>query len=152
MRRDPTMPPEPMRSTLPNTGQPRIPHSEYHCNWRRRSSERVDLGLRDLLPGALLSPRQAIFALHSFAFYFSRFFQVAFLYSLYIFSSRLLTYPLSSSSELGYRFVSYPQTTGPSGPLLCDRNVWSSTTTRLCAVVAFRYIVFPCSLFVGHYH
>ena len=31
MRRDQTRAPEPMRSTLPNTDQPRIPHSEYHC-------------------------------------------------------------------------------------------------------------------------
>ena len=30
MRRDQTRAPEPMRSTLPNTDQPRIPHSEYH--------------------------------------------------------------------------------------------------------------------------
>ena len=30
MRRDQTTAPEPMRSTLPNTDQPRIPHSEYH--------------------------------------------------------------------------------------------------------------------------
>ena len=78
-----------MRSTLPNTDQPRIPHSEYHCNWRRRSSERFDLGLRDLLPGALLSSRQAffasLFALHSFAFLlFHRFFQV-FYFFLYLF-------------------------------------------------------------------
>ena len=32
MRRDQTRAPEPMRSTLPNTDQPRIPHSEYHYN------------------------------------------------------------------------------------------------------------------------
>ena len=36
MRRYQTRAPEPMRSTLPNTDQPRIPHSEYHYNWRRR--------------------------------------------------------------------------------------------------------------------
>ena len=30
MRRDQSRAPEPMRSTLPNTDQPRIPHSEYH--------------------------------------------------------------------------------------------------------------------------
>ena len=30
MRRDQTRAPEPMRSTLPNTDQPRIPHSEHH--------------------------------------------------------------------------------------------------------------------------
>ena len=30
MRRDQTRTEEPMRSTLPNTDQPRIPHSEYH--------------------------------------------------------------------------------------------------------------------------
>ena len=30
MRRDQTRAPEPMRSMLPNTDQPRIPHSEYH--------------------------------------------------------------------------------------------------------------------------
>ena len=62
MRRDQTRAPEPMRITLLNTDQPRIPHSEYHYNWRRRSGERVDLRLRDLLSGALLSPRQARFA------------------------------------------------------------------------------------------
>ena len=129
-----------MRSTLPNTDQPRIPHSDYHHNWRRRSSERVDLGLRDLLPGALLSPRQALFALHSFAFYSSRFFFVLFLH-LFIFSYRLLTYSLSSSSELGYLFVSYPQTTGPSWPLLRDRNVGSATTTALCS--SFRLYCLP---------
>ena len=32
MRRDQTRAPETMRSTLPNTDQPRIPHSEYHYN------------------------------------------------------------------------------------------------------------------------
>ena len=30
MRRDEPKTPEPMRSTLPNTDQPRIPPSEYH--------------------------------------------------------------------------------------------------------------------------
>ena len=30
MRRDQTRAPEPLRSTFPNTDQPRIPHSEYH--------------------------------------------------------------------------------------------------------------------------
>ena len=30
MRGDQTRAPEPMRSTLPNTDQPRIPLSEYH--------------------------------------------------------------------------------------------------------------------------
>ena len=30
MRRDQLKTPEPMRSTLPNTDQPRIPYSEYH--------------------------------------------------------------------------------------------------------------------------
>ena len=34
MRRDQTRAPEPMRSTLPNTDQPRIPHSEYHYGVR----------------------------------------------------------------------------------------------------------------------
>ena len=86
MRRDRTRAPEPMRSTLPNTDQPRIPHSEYHCNWRRRRTEGVDLGLRDLLPGTFLSRRQAIFALHSFAFlHFLRFFP----------GSSLLFFPLA---------------------------------------------------------
>ena len=32
---------QPMTSTLPNTDQPRIPHSEYH---RRESVERLSLG------------------------------------------------------------------------------------------------------------
>ena len=30
MRRDQPKTPEPMRSTLPDTDQPRIPHSEYY--------------------------------------------------------------------------------------------------------------------------
>ena len=30
MRGDETKSPEPMRNTLPNNDQPRIPHSEYH--------------------------------------------------------------------------------------------------------------------------
>ena len=34
MRRDQTRAPEPMRSTLPNTDQPRIPHSDNHYNHR----------------------------------------------------------------------------------------------------------------------
>ena len=61
-----------MRSTLPNTDQPCIPLSECHYNLRRRSSERVGLGLArpPTLPVAVLSPRQALFALHSFAFTF----------------------------------------------------------------------------------
>ena len=33
---EPTKTPEPMRGTLPNTDQPRIPHSEYCDIWRRR--------------------------------------------------------------------------------------------------------------------
>ena len=91
MRRDQTRA-EPIRSTLPNTDQPRIPHSEYHYSWRRRSSERVDLGLRDLLPRAHLSARQALLAcMHNFALYFLfRFFSGS--VSLFCFSFRLLTY------------------------------------------------------------
>ena len=38
MRRDQTRAPEPMRSTLPNTDQPRIPHSEYYYTARRSSA------------------------------------------------------------------------------------------------------------------
>ena len=37
MRRDQTRAPEPMRSTLPNTDQPRIPHSEYHYTCLKQS-------------------------------------------------------------------------------------------------------------------
>ena len=36
MRRDQPKTPEPMRGTLPNTDQPRIPHLDYGHNWRRR--------------------------------------------------------------------------------------------------------------------
>ena len=78
--------------------------------------------------GKLFSPCTA---LH---FSFPVFFQVAFLYLLIFFlSSFNILYSFSSSIELCSLFVSYPQTTGPSGPLLCDRNVGSATTTALCS-------------------
>ena len=128
MRRDQTRAPEPMRSTLPNTDQPRIPHSEYHYNWRRRSSERVDLGLRDVLPGALLSPTKASSFLPCIALHFPFFSCFGFIFfTIYLFP----IVSLSFSSELGYLFVSCPQTTGPSGPLLCDGLVESAATTAL---------------------
>ena len=38
-RTDQTRALEPMRSTLPNTDQPRIPHSEYHYNGQRKSQD-----------------------------------------------------------------------------------------------------------------
>ena len=153
MRRGQTRAPEPMRSTLPNTDQQCIPHSEYHYNWRRRSSERVDLGLRDLLPDALLSPRQALFALHSFEFYFSRFFLDSFSLLFFFFFSRLLTYstlfhPVSNL----VRYLS-PIRKPRAPPGLCiPTETLGLQLPRLCAVVAFRYIVFPCPLFVGHYY
>ena len=86
--------------------------------------------------------------MHSFAFYFSRFLG-SFSLLIYFFLSSFDILP-SSSSEVGYLFVSYPQTTGPSGPLLCDGHVESSAAAALRS--SFRYIVSPCSLFVGHYY
>ena len=42
------MAPETMGSTLPNTDQPRIPHSEYHYIFRRGSSLRHVQGVPEV--------------------------------------------------------------------------------------------------------
>ena len=97
---------ESMRNTLPNTDQPRIPHSEHHYIWCRRSSELSTSGLRDLLPGALLSPRQALLALHHFGFYFFRFFSGSFPFFFFFPLPFNILY-FFQSNELGYPSVSY---------------------------------------------
>ena len=99
-----------MRATLPNTDQPRIPHSEYCITFGVIRQERVDLGLARPLSGALLSPRQALWALHCFAFFiFFRFFFVFFFFLFCLFFHIFFQiYFLSSSSELGHPFVFYP--------------------------------------------
>ena len=70
MRRDELKTPEPMRGTLPNTDQPRIPTRSTCHNWRQ-GSERADLGIAGPPSGALLSPRKALVAMHRSAFVFT---------------------------------------------------------------------------------
>ena len=52
MRRDQTRAPEPMRSTLPNTDQPRIPHSEYHHTIHPQEDEKKKKKMARVIPGA----------------------------------------------------------------------------------------------------
>ena len=95
MRRDQPKTPEHTRGTLPNTDQPRIPHPEYHHIWRHQAVNVSTLSLRDLLPGALFSPRQALLALHRLHFYF---FSVFFLRVVFVWL-RLLPFNILSSSQ-----------------------------------------------------
>ena len=48
MRGDHTRALEPMRSTLPNTDQPRIPHSEYHYNSHKVCGKAVSFYRRNV--------------------------------------------------------------------------------------------------------
>ena len=80
----------------------------------------------------------------------SVFFQVVFLF--FFFFLCLLTFFISSRvTSLDILLSPICWTTGSSGPLLCDWHVESAATKKGFAAAALRYIVSPCSLFVGHY-
>ena len=108
-------------------------------------------GLRDLLPGALLSPRQALF-LAFFAslwifYFFSRF---CFVLPFFAFQhTHTLFLPVASLVILPspIRWI-----TGSSGPLLCDRHVESEATTALRQQLFDVLSPRACFLFVGHYY
>ena len=58
MRRDRPKTPEPMRGTLPNTDQPRIPNSEYHHS--ALSDDQTHATVAVALPTDLFLPRRAV--------------------------------------------------------------------------------------------
>ena len=108
------------------------------------------LGLLDLLPGALLSPRQVVFALHSFAFYFfSRFFSASFSLCFVPFAFQHTLFLSVVSSVILLSPIRKPL--APSG-LCFVSDTLGLQLPRLCGSSCSIHCLPACSLFVGHYY